>query len=837
MPACSIKHGLLAAALPRFWPLACALSRLFLLAAALPSTMRKTLRLIPILLCVGFVCHARPIRIGVESNSPPLSYVDAQNSPVGFSAELLTAMEETGEVDFEIVPNYWTEILRQFEAGTIDALANVTITETRRATMDFSISHAYVHGLIYYPKGAKAIRTTKDFPGKTIGTLVGSIGYFNAIAHQGWGARIITYPSWQAALDDAKSGKIDAALFIRSPASSGDADITGLDWWFVDDVVHEYHIAVRKGDAHTLEQINEALATVRANGTFDRIYAKWIGPLEPHPIRLADLKPYYMPSAVVLAGLLALFIWQRRMMRRLARQARELQESEQRWSFALESSGDGVWDWNARTGEVMRSRRWKEMLGYAEHEIGTGFEDWRSLVHPDDLPTVLALRQANHEGVSEGINMEYRLRCKDGSWKWVRSRGRVVEWDSAGKPLRSIGTHTDLTASRQAEEDRLILGKLESTGVLAGGIAHDFNNLLTAILLNLDLARYHKDSAGEMLTRVLSAEKAALAARSLTQQLITFARGGASVPKITDVGQLIVDSIPLVLSGSTVRAELNIAPDLYPAEVDPGQVGQVLRNLVLNAREAMPKGGVVTLSARNVSLRAGTISGLEAADYLHITVQDEGEGILPENLAKIFDPYFSTKQRGPQKGMGLGLTICHSVIKKHGGALTVESEPGRGTIFHIYLPAMHASPPGRNDSNHPLPGQAEVPWRILVMDDEMTVQETLTQTLRAMGHLAEAVSDGQTAVQKYRQSLLSALPYDLLILDLTIPGGMGGCDTLKTIREMDPGVVAIVMSGYTGDEAMSNYKAFGFRAALTKPFASDVLAAALTNAMCYRHNQ
>lgn len=793
--------------------------------------MRQTFRLISALLCLCVAGAAKPVRIGVENNSPPLSYVDEAKQPAGFSAELLTAMEQTGSVDLEIVPNYWTNLLRQFEAGEIDALANVTITEARRATMDFSISHAYVHGLIYYPKGSPELRTTKDFPGKTIGTLVGSIGHFNAITHQGWGAKIIPYPSWQAALDATKAGTIDAALFIRSPASSGDADVAGLDWGFVDDVVHEYHIAVHKGDSRTLERINESLATIRANGTFDRIYAKWIGPLEPHPIRWADLKPYYLPSALILATIAGFIGWQRHMMRRLERQAAKLHDSEQRWSFALESSGDGVWDWDAKTGQVMRSRRWKEMLGYTEDEIGTSFEEWRDLVHPDDLPAVLAVRKDNHEGKSATINMEYRLRCKDGSWKWVRSRGMVVTRDAQGRPLRSIGTHTDLTASRQAEEDRLVLGKLESTGVLAGGIAHDFNNLLTAILLNLDLARYSKDSTEEMLARVMAAEKAALTARSLTQQLITFAQGGTSVVHITDIGRLITESIPLVLSGSNVRAELDVAPNLYPAEVDAGQIGQVLRNLVLNAREAMPAGGKVTLRAVNVSLGDGDVSGLEGGDYLQISVSDEGEGIAPDKLAKIFDPYFSTKQRGPQKGMGLGLTICHSVVLKHRGMITVESQLRKGATFHVYLPALKSRPPVREDSNPPLPTPARVARRILVMDDEPVIRETLTETLAQMGHVPAAVADGLAALESYQQALKSSHPFDLLILDLTIPGGMGGSATLEAIRVVNPTVRAIVMSGYTNDEVMRDYRKIGFRAALPKPFTSDILEAAINEAL------
>lgn len=778
-------------------------------------------------LCVIGAGVARPIRIGIENNAQPLSYVDEQGRPIGFTTDLLQAMRQDGHLEIEIESGYWLKILTDFQEGKLDALANVTITPERRATMDFSISHAYVHGLIYYRKGHPALTRTSEFAGKTIGTLRGSIGHMNAVTHGGWGATIIPYEKWQQALDDTRDGKIDAALFIRSPSSSIRADANGLDYAFVDDVVHVYHFAVHKGDARTLERINEALATVRANGTFDRIYAKWIGPLEPHPIRWADLTPYYLPAALVILAVAALFLWQRTMMRRLARQARALQASEERWKFALEGSGDGVWDWNVRTGEVVRSKRWKAMLGYSDQEIGPSRDEWLKRVHPEDLPEVLAGQDAHLRGVTPSFASELRMRCKDGSWKWILNRGMVVSRDATGQPLRVIGTHTDLTARKQAEEDRLVLGKLESTGVLAGGIAHDFNNLLTAMLLNLDMARYHADSSDEMLIHVQAAEKAALAARSLTQQLITFARGDASVVRLTDVAHLLETSVPLALSGSTVRSDLHVAPDLWNAEVDGGQIGQVIRNLVLNAREAMPKGGVVTLRAVNVRLQVDEVRALPAGDYLHITVADEGEGIAREKLARIFDPYFSTKQRGSQKGMGLGLTICHAVMRKHQGAITVESVVGRGTTFHLYLPAAEAKVVEHQESTPPLPEPVREARRILAMDDEPVMRDSVQASLQKMGFECEVVADGEEAVRSYCRAREEGSPFDAVLLDLTIPGGMGGRETLARLRALDPAVWVAVMSGYTNDKVMSDYQALGFNAALSKPFTSAMLRSVL----------
>jgi PAS domain S-box-containing protein len=773
-----------------------------------------------LMLCVGLapVLTARPLRIGVELQAPPMAFVDAQGQPAGFSADLLRAMAATGLVEVEIVPGFWTDHLADLQLGKIDALANVVYRPGRIPVMDYSIGHAKVHGVAYRRPDHPPLRRTADFAGKTLGALGGTIAYNHAAAHPGWGATLRRFDTWQEALDATARGEIDATIML-SPLTSQMGDLHDLRADFVDDIIHQYHFAVRQGDSETLAALNEALATVRHNGDFDRIYAKWIGPIEPQPIRWADLKPYRLPALAVVLLLVALFAWQRRMLRRLARQTEDLRISEERLKFALEGSGDGIWDWEASTGRILRSKLWMEMLGYAEDEIGPGMDEWLGRVHPDDLPAVRAVQEANVRGETPSFSIEHRMRCKDGTWKWILNRGMVVRRDSAGRPLRIIGTHTDLTDRKQAEDDRLILGKLESTGVLAGGIAHDFNNLLTAILLNLELAQISMDKPGEVLRRVEGAQKAALSARSLTHQLITFARGGAADPRVTDISGLLRESVPLALTGSNVRAEVRIAPDLWPVKVDAGQIGQVIRNLVLNAREVMPDGGVVTLQAENTVVRAGDGRALPAGDYLHLAVSDEGAGIAPEVLPKIFDPYFSTKQRGPQRGMGLGLTICHSIIQKHGGSITVESVPRRGTTFHVYLPATPEGPAGMVAPAPARPSlRALRPARILVMDDEPAIQTSMVRALEEMGLVAEVAADGRSAIEQYACARADGRPFDAVLLDLTVPGGMGGLDALRAMRATDPAVKAVVMSGFTNDQQLHDSVGHGFKAALRKPF-------------------
>ena len=403
--------------------------------------------------------------------------------------------------------------------------------------------------------------------------------------------------------------------------------------------------------------------------------------------------------------------------------------------------------------------------------------------------------------------------------------------DATGRECRAA--MTDITDRKRAEVDRLILSKLESTGILAGGIAHDFNNLLTVILLDLELAR-ELTRSGEELARLLEESRnAALTARGLTQQLMAFAKGGAPVRKSGLLPGLIRESVRPALSGSAVRCEFSLADDLWPVEVDEDQFSQVMRNLVLNAREAMPRGGVVNVRAENALLPSREAPSLPPGEYVRISIVDQGIGIPKELLPKIFDPYFSTKQRGDQKGMGLGLTICHSVVQKHGGAITAESEAGVGTAFHIHLPASRKVPrEERASAPRTLPRHG----RVLVMDDEEVVRKVVGMLLQRMGHEVQLVEEGQRAIDAYRDAEAEGRPFDAVILDLTVRAGMGGQEAIRALLEIDPGVRGIVMSGYSQDAVVLEPERHGFKGVLAKPFEIDRLREVLARVMRAGHS-
>jgi PAS domain S-box-containing protein len=382
-----------------------------------------------------------------------------------------------------------------------------------------------------------------------------------------------------------------------------------------------------------------------------------------------------------------------------------------------------------------------------------------------------------------------------------------------------VGVGVDLTERNRIESERQRTAKIESVGILAGGIAHDFNNLLTGIIANLSLA---KESIGspDTIERILTnAEKAAFRATGLTGQLLTFAKGGLPVKETADIADLIKDAARFALSGSNVKCEFAIPEDHYAVDVDRGQISQVISNLTINAVQAMPKGGVIDIRCENAEVAPGRVPDIAAGKYLRISIKDSGAGIPVEIIKKIFDPYFSTKQTGS----GLGLAISYSIVRKHGGTIVAESEPGAGATFHVYLPASQAEVRTACEIEQKLAGHVQR-RRILVVDDEDIIRDTIGQILGHKGHDVDFASDGTEAIEMYKKAMALGRPYDLLIMDLTIPGGMGGTAAIGKLLEIDPGVKAIVSSGYSKDPIMSDYRKYGFKDVIAKPYKVSELA-------------
>jgi len=388
--------------------------------------------------------------------------------------------------------------------------------------------------------------------------------------------------------------------------------------------------------------------------------------------------------------------------------------------------------------------------------------------------------------------------------------GRNGEWLTAQ-------VYVDITERKKMEEEHLKVAKLESIGVLAGGIAHDFNNILTAIVGSIGFAKLCISAEDDIYEALTVAEQAAFRAKDLTHRLLTFSKGGEPIRKVVSVPKLLKNTAGLVLSGSSALCEFMLKDDLSPVEVDEGQISQVINNILLNAVQAMPGGGKVRIAAENKSIEANDGLPLTKGKYVKVSISDQGCGIPKENIKKIFDPYFTTKD----KGSGLGLTAAYSIIEKHHGYIQVESEAGTGTTFSVYLPASDSLLLIEKKEFQYFP--ADKKGRILIMDDEEILRNFVVRMLKKAGYEVSAASDGLEAVELYEQAEKSGEAFDVVIMDLTIPGGAGGKETIQRLLEIYPDSKAIVSSGYSDDPIMANYKDYGFKAVVEKPYSINEL--------------
>ena len=383
-----------------------------------------------------------------------------------------------------------------------------------------------------------------------------------------------------------------------------------------------------------------------------------------------------------------------------------------------------------------------------------------------------------------------------------------------------------VAANGLREQEGLRMAKMESIGMLAGGIAHDFNNLLTGIMGNIGLVKTYISPSDPTYEMLDEAEIAAVRARDLTQQLLTFAKGGKPVKRLINTAEIIKESADFALRGSKAKLILSFPDDLWQIEADEGQIGQVINNLVINADEAMPAGGTLKITAENLALKKSDALPVRGGNYILIDIKDTGIGISAELIQRIFEPYFTTKQ----KGSGLGLTTAYSIVKNHGGIILVDSVPNEGSTFHIYLPAKKKALKGAKKLTVDESRQAG--GKVLIMDDEEIIRKMLNNMLSMAGYTVELSANGAEALKKYEQAKEARDPFNVVIMDLTIPGGMGGKEAVKKVLEIDPKAMVIVSSGYATDPIMSDYKKYGFKAVIAKPYSvkqlRDLLSRLLT---------
>ena len=404
---------------------------------------------------------------------------------------------------------------------------------------------------------------------------------------------------------------------------------------------------------------------------------------------------------------------------------------------------------------------------------------------------VEGLRTANRE--TAVLNQALELRVEE----------RTAALHQSTEQLRA-----EITQREQAEEELLRARKLESLGVLAGGIAHDFNNFLTVVQGNIEVAKVHLTPGGVAREFLDQAASACQRAKFLSSQLLTFAKGGAPVRRVASTAQLVTDAVLLARSGSSIAIDLHLAESLWSADVDSGQIGQVLHNILINAREATSGGGAIEVRAKNIALQNG--SG-EIAPHVRVSIGDHGHGIAPEVLRRIFDPYFTTKPGGS----GLGLATAYAIVVKHGGHLSVESTPGAGTVFTVDLPASLEAPLSQMPPTFPMQTGTE---RLLVMDDDEALRDLSKAVLTTLGYDVQTAGDGAEAVELYAKTKAAGEGFDAVLLDLTVTGGVGGLEAAAKLKQLDPSSKLIVSSGYSDAPVMSSFAEYGFDAVILKPW-------------------
>ncbi|MDA8162227.1 MAG: PAS domain S-box protein [Desulfobacteraceae bacterium] len=506
-------------------------------------------------------------------------------------------------------------------------------------------------------------------------------------------------------------------------------------------------------------------------------------------------------------------------------------EKNEALTVTLESIGDGVIATDKEGRITLFNRMAQEITGWEQSETaGRPLQEVFNIINEKTgLPCENPVEKVIMSGLIIGLANHTVLITKDGARRAIEDSGAPIRNEN-GRIIGVVLVFRDVTKKRRTETELLKIERLESIGLLAGGIAHDFNNLLTAILGNVSLAKIYAENDPRTLSRLNAAERASLRAKELAGQLLTFTKGGAPVKGSVHMAGILKESAAFALQGANVTCAFDI-DDMPPVEADPGQLSQVLNNIIINAKQAMPSGGVIKITCKKIWVSKSDGLPLTPGDYVKISISDEGGGIPWENLKKIFDPYFTTKK----EGSGLGLTTSLSIVKRHNGHISVESQVGKGSTFNIFLPAScREKTTGKEEqeagrTEREALDAAPQGGRVLVMDDEEAIGELTSEALKSLGYEPSFAKNGEEAVKIYQSAMDEERPFNAVIMDLTIAGGMGGKEAVSEILKIDPDARVVVSSGYSEDPVMARFGQYGFKAALPKPYKINQLDKVLRN--------
>lgn len=489
-----------------------------------------------------------------------------------------------------------------------------------------------------------------------------------------------------------------------------------------------------------------------------------------------------------------------------------LERENQRLAVTLRSIGDGVITVDTKGRVEFINRQGEKVTGYRQADVAG--KPLGQVFYTIDEKTRETRENPLRKVFKTAKSVEFRegvlLITASGEERKVRGILSPII-NHHDRIIGAVLAFTDISIASKLEQEIQKSQRMESVSLLAGGIAHDFNNILTGIMGNLSMATNQCGPDNPLFHFLKSAENASVRAKDLTYQLLTFSKEGVPTKEKTSIRTLLTEAAGFILSGSKCQLRHHLPEDLWAVMADEGQISQVINNLLINAVHAMPDGGALTINAENVLVGGEPSLPLEPGAFNKITIADEGVGIAVEDMAKIFDPYFSTKK----SGTGLGLATSYSIIKNHGGHIEVESEVGQGSTFTLYLPAMQGDVqvPQRQDT---LIHRGE--GRILVMDDEVMIQQIVGDMLKHLGYQVDYAENGCEAIDKFHEAQTSSAPFDALILDMTVPGGKGAKEVIEALLPSYPSLKAVLSSGYVDNPMMKAYRSHGFRGTITKPF-------------------
>ncbi len=765
-----------------------------------------------------------PLRFAPDPAFPPIEWFDELGAYRGMVADYFELIQARLGARIEIVrvPS-WDEALWRARHHEVDGITAAQPTSERAAYLDWTPPILEIPNVVIVRAGAEGDFTMAGLAGHRVAVTSG----YALQEHLGStypDIQVVPQPDDLACLMEVSFGRVDAAVVNLAVAS----------WLIERQGITNLRVASDSGRTNVLAIATRSdqplLRSIMAKGLAavtpaerDAIQARWLRIQGGHFLSGRQVAGWAAATlgALALAGLLAL-AWNRALRRQVAKATEALQlelgerrraesalrRSEGKLALHLDQTVVGVIEFDREFRVVYWNPAAEKLFGWSSVEVTGQVADF--LLPAELRPNLQVVwgRLLERAGGSHHVNANV-----------TRDGGRITcEWfnttlvDDGGQVQGVMSLAIDLSERERREEAQARAQRLEALAVLAGGIAHDFNNLLTGVLANLTFLRADDPPPAEREELLGEAEAAARRAQALTRQLLTFARGGAPAKALLDPGPLVREAALFASRGAAGACQVEAPAGLWPVEADAGQLGQVVQNLVLNALEARPD-GVVVLSLANVE-RAPAAT--PAGPCLRLRVTDQGPGIPAEQVARIFDPFYSTKQRGS----GLGLAVTHSIVARHGGQVEVRSGAGQGSTFEVFLPAH----PDRTV----LPPAPQVPSpavrrRVLVMDDEEPIRRVAQRVLTAAGCDVAVAADGEEAVAHWRAAREAGRPFELAVLDLTVPGGMAGLETLAALRALDPGVRAVVSSGYSNSAVLADHRAHGFAAAIAKPWSADEL--------------